>query len=194
VSFAVKTRCVSSQLVFIVVAVYFFINSVRKLLDSLVTFADCTSCSTSEHYHCLQDDHTSAWSLFLATSNAFGFWMDILSSLFVAIITLTFFILEGKWRAVCTEHRYKAQYISLYKNCSEYFIKYMSLCLSTMQLQVDLRLHETEVRFPLGRQKYTSDGRQGVPQRQSECGSEDKNIHPCRELNPCRPVRNQSLY
>ncbi|XP_021915794.1 multidrug resistance-associated protein 4-like isoform X2 [Zootermopsis nevadensis] len=41
-----------------------------------------------------QDDHTGAWSLFLATSNAFGFWMDILSSLFVASITLTFFILE----------------------------------------------------------------------------------------------------
>ncbi|XP_069685044.1 ATP-binding cassette sub-family C member 4-like isoform X2 [Periplaneta americana] len=39
-----------------------------------------------------QDDHTAAWSLFLGTSIAFGFWMDILSSLFVAIITLTFFL------------------------------------------------------------------------------------------------------
>jgi hypothetical protein len=71
---------------------------------------------------------------------------------------------------------------------------YLSLCLSTMQLQVDLRRHETEVGFPPGRQRYTSDGRVGVSQSQSARGSEDKNIHPCRELNPCRPVRNQSLY
>ncbi|PSN33294.1 hypothetical protein C0J52_21150, partial [Blattella germanica] len=41
-----------------------------------------------------QDEHTAAWSLFVSISNAFGFWMDILSSLFVAIITLTFFLYE----------------------------------------------------------------------------------------------------
>ncbi|PNF43102.1 Cystic fibrosis transmembrane conductance regulator [Cryptotermes secundus] len=41
-----------------------------------------------------QDDHTAAWSLFLGTSNTFGFWMDVLSSLFVAALTLTFFMLE----------------------------------------------------------------------------------------------------
>lgn len=41
-----------------------------------------------------QDDHTAAWSLFLGTSNTFGFWMDVLSSLFVAALTVTFFMLE----------------------------------------------------------------------------------------------------
>jgi hypothetical protein len=45
----------------------------------------------------LQDDHTAAWSLFLGTSNTFGFWMDVLSSMFVAALTLVFFLLEGKW-------------------------------------------------------------------------------------------------
>jgi hypothetical protein len=40
VSFAAITLCVTSQRVFIVVTVYFFINSVRKLLDtSPYTFA-----------------------------------------------------------------------------------------------------------------------------------------------------------
>jgi hypothetical protein len=34
VSFAAITLCIASQRVFIVVGVYFFINSVRKLLDT----------------------------------------------------------------------------------------------------------------------------------------------------------------
>ncbi|KAJ9598064.1 hypothetical protein L9F63_026831, partial [Diploptera punctata] len=39
-----------------------------------------------------QDQHTAAWSLFVSVSQAFGFWMDILSSLFVTVITITFFL------------------------------------------------------------------------------------------------------
>ena len=44
-----------------------------------------------------QDQHTAAWSLFVSISTAFGFWMDILSSLFVTVITLTFFLYGGKF-------------------------------------------------------------------------------------------------
>jgi hypothetical protein len=47
VSFAAKTLCVASQRVFIVVVVvYFFIDSVRKLLDT-PSYIDCHSGSNS---------------------------------------------------------------------------------------------------------------------------------------------------
>jgi hypothetical protein len=40
VSFAAITPCVASQRVFIVVSVYFVVDSVRKLLDTLVYFCN----------------------------------------------------------------------------------------------------------------------------------------------------------
>lgn len=37
-----------------------------------------------------QDCHTSAWFMYIAASSAFGFWLDILCFIFVAIITFSF--------------------------------------------------------------------------------------------------------
>jgi hypothetical protein len=63
----------------------------------LLYLRQCGGKKETEFYYSLpsQDEHTAAWSLFLATSNAFGFWMDVVSCLFVSGITLTFFLLEG---------------------------------------------------------------------------------------------------
>lgn len=43
----------------------------------------------------LQDIHTATWFMFLATSSAFGFFLDILSVGFVGFVTFTFMILPG---------------------------------------------------------------------------------------------------
>ena len=43
----------------------------------------------------LQDSNSSAFYLFLTTSRAFGFWLDAFSVLFIAIVTLSFFLVDG---------------------------------------------------------------------------------------------------
>jgi hypothetical protein len=50
VSFAAITLCVTSQRVFIVVSVYFVIDSVRKLLDTLVLCTVKEGCQGSLVY------------------------------------------------------------------------------------------------------------------------------------------------
>ncbi|KAJ8933694.1 hypothetical protein NQ314_013860 [Rhamnusium bicolor] len=37
-----------------------------------------------------QDSHTSAWFMYIAASSAFGFWLDIICFIFVAVITFSF--------------------------------------------------------------------------------------------------------
>ncbi|KAI8429941.1 hypothetical protein MSG28_000407 [Choristoneura fumiferana] len=40
-----------------------------------------------------QDLHSSAWYLFIATSRAFGFWLDLVCVVYIAIVTLSFLVL-----------------------------------------------------------------------------------------------------
>lgn len=42
-----------------------------------------------------QDGHTAAYSLILATSTAFGFWLDMVSIGFVAFVTYSFIVLDS---------------------------------------------------------------------------------------------------
>ncbi|RZC37765.1 ABC tran and/or MMR HSR1 domain containing protein [Asbolus verrucosus] len=42
----------------------------------------------------LQDQHSSSWFLFIASSEAFGFYLDIISALFLTIVTYQFLILD----------------------------------------------------------------------------------------------------
>lgn len=45
-----------------------------------------------------QDRHTSAWFLYITNGSALGIWLDILSSIFVAIVTYSFLVLsEGSF-------------------------------------------------------------------------------------------------
>lgn len=41
-----------------------------------------------------QDLHSSAWYLFIATSRAFGFWLDLVCIVYIAIVTLSFLVLD----------------------------------------------------------------------------------------------------
>nr|CAI5818820.1 unnamed protein product [Callosobruchus analis] len=42
----------------------------------------------------LQDRHTSTWFLFLTSSEAFGFYLDVISTVFLSLVTFQFLILE----------------------------------------------------------------------------------------------------
>lgn len=43
-----------------------------------------------------QDLHSSAWYLFIASSRAFGFWLDLVCFIYIALVTLSFlFLADG---------------------------------------------------------------------------------------------------
>ncbi|CAH1098763.1 unnamed protein product [Psylliodes chrysocephalus] len=44
----------------------------------------------------LQDQHTSTWFLFIASSTAFGFYFDVISTIFLALVTYQFLIFEDE--------------------------------------------------------------------------------------------------
>jgi ATP-binding cassette subfamily C (CFTR/MRP) protein 4 len=48
-----------------------------------------------KEFDMLQDIHTSAYSLVLSTSTAFGFWLDIVSIAFVAFVTFSFIVVDS---------------------------------------------------------------------------------------------------
>ncbi|XP_048482044.1 ATP-binding cassette sub-family C member 4 [Plutella xylostella] len=41
-----------------------------------------------------QDLHSSAWFLFIASSRAFGFWLDLVCVIYIAIVTLSFLVMD----------------------------------------------------------------------------------------------------
>lgn len=44
----------------------------------------------------IQDQHSSAFYLFISTSRAFGFWLDLFCVLYIAVVTISFFIFGGE--------------------------------------------------------------------------------------------------
>lgn len=48
-----------------------------------------------EEFDTHQDLHSSAFYLFLSASRAFGFWLDSFCVLYIAIITLSFFVMTN---------------------------------------------------------------------------------------------------
>lgn len=40
-----------------------------------------------------QDLHSSAWFIFIATSRAFGFYLDVFCLLYISLVTISFFIM-----------------------------------------------------------------------------------------------------
>lgn len=55
--------------------------------------ANAQSLITTE-FDALQDQHTASWFLFLATSESFGFYLDVISTLFLVIVTFQFLIFD----------------------------------------------------------------------------------------------------
>lgn len=62
----------------------------------LLTIRSCRAqkmvCKDFDTY---QDAHTAAYSLILSTSTAFGFWLDVVSILFVAFVTFSFVVMDS---------------------------------------------------------------------------------------------------
>lgn len=42
-----------------------------------------------------QDLHSSAWYIFIASSRAFGFWLDVFCLIYIALVTLSFLVMSG---------------------------------------------------------------------------------------------------
>ncbi|CAH0712839.1 unnamed protein product, partial [Brenthis ino] len=50
----------------------------------------------AQEFDKLQDLHSSSWTLVLCTNRAFGFWMDMVCCLYLAIVTFSFFFFVGQ--------------------------------------------------------------------------------------------------
>lgn len=44
----------------------------------------------------IQDNHSSAFYLFISTSRAFGFWLDLFCVMYIAVVTVSFLLFEGE--------------------------------------------------------------------------------------------------
>lgn len=42
-----------------------------------------------------QDLHSSAWFIFIATSRAFGFWLDLFCVIYIVLVTYSFLVLDN---------------------------------------------------------------------------------------------------
>lgn len=45
-----------------------------------------------------QDLHSSAWYIFIASSRAFGFWLDVFCVIYITLVTLSFLVLDNYTR------------------------------------------------------------------------------------------------
>lgn len=49
----------------------------------------------TEEFDRHQDLHSSAWYIFIASSRAFGFWLDIFCVLYIVLVTLSFLVMDN---------------------------------------------------------------------------------------------------
>lgn len=44
----------------------------------------------------IQDNHSASFYLFISTSRAFGFWLDLFCVMYIAVVTVSFFVYGGE--------------------------------------------------------------------------------------------------
>ena len=71
--------------------VFGHLNATLQGLATIRSF-DAGEVLVSEFDH-HQDLHSSAWYIFIASSRAFGFWLDIFCLIYIALVTLSFLVL-----------------------------------------------------------------------------------------------------
>lgn len=70
-------------------------SHVSASIAGLSTVRSCKAeLMISKEFDTLQDKHTSSWFLFIAASEAFGFYLDIVSVLFLVVLTLRFLLYD----------------------------------------------------------------------------------------------------
>lgn len=91
-------------------------SHIMATFNGISTIRVCDAQSlVSKEFDVLQDQHTGAWSLFLVTSEAFGFYLDVLSVLFLAILTFQFLIFKsGKRLFLFVLYYYRLFFIPKY--------------------------------------------------------------------------------
>ncbi|KAJ8935675.1 hypothetical protein NQ314_012696 [Rhamnusium bicolor] len=67
---------------------------------SLYGMPTIRSCNAEKmitnEFDALQDQHTSTWYMFLVSSEAFGFYLDVISTIFLALVTFQFLIFKDE--------------------------------------------------------------------------------------------------
>lgn len=70
-------------------------SHVSASMDGLTTIRACgAQYMVSKEFDVLQDQHTSSWYLFLATTETFGFYLDVICVIFLAVVTFQFLIFD----------------------------------------------------------------------------------------------------
>ncbi|KAG5881559.1 hypothetical protein JTB14_033064 [Gonioctena quinquepunctata] len=66
-------------------------------LHGLLTIRSCKGEKmVAEEFDTLQDQHTGTWFLFLVSSETFGFYLDIISTIFLAMVTFQYMIFRNE--------------------------------------------------------------------------------------------------
>ncbi|XP_014258970.1 probable multidrug resistance-associated protein lethal(2)03659 isoform X2 [Cimex lectularius] len=74
--------------------VFTHVNSSMQGLTTIRAFGAQKILIKEFDYH--QDLHSSAWYLFIASSRAFGFWLDFVCLIYISLVTLSFLIFGGE--------------------------------------------------------------------------------------------------
>ncbi|KRT79020.1 ABC transporter ATP-binding protein [Oryctes borbonicus] len=70
-------------------------SHVSASMNGLATIRSCKAqYMVSKEFDVLQDQHTTSWYLFLVTTEAFGFYLDIICVIFLAVVTFQFIIFD----------------------------------------------------------------------------------------------------
>ncbi|XP_045770149.1 probable multidrug resistance-associated protein lethal(2)03659 isoform X1 [Maniola jurtina] len=74
------------------------LNHAAATVDGLSTIRSTREQqrTLAQEFDKLQDLHSSSWSLVLCTNRAFGFWMDMVCCLYLAVVTFSFFLFIGQ--------------------------------------------------------------------------------------------------
>ncbi|XP_017097931.2 probable multidrug resistance-associated protein lethal(2)03659 [Drosophila bipectinata] len=70
--------------------VYSHVNATLTGLTTIRAFG--AQCILEKEFDSYQDMHSSAFYMFMSTSGAFGYWLEILCVIYIAVIALSFFI------------------------------------------------------------------------------------------------------
>lgn len=72
--------------------VFSHLNASIQGVTTIRAFGSQDMLSAQFDHH--QDLHSSAWYLFISTSRSFGYWLDVICFIYIAIVTMSFLFME----------------------------------------------------------------------------------------------------